>query len=103
MRMILMSLVVLGAAACGPTPTNPPEPGEPSAGSGPQTAAEATAQDTCGAGAYRNLIGTPVSAVDVQPGARVIGPDTMVTQDFVPDRLNFIVDAQGMITSLECY
>lgn len=101
--MIRASLAALAllAAACAPPAVE--TPAEPPAAAGPQTREEATALDTCGASAYQDRIGTPVSQMDVQPGARVVGPDTMVTEDFVPDRLNILVDAQGVITGFACY
>ncbi|HYD73323.1 MAG TPA: I78 family peptidase inhibitor [Candidatus Binatia bacterium] len=103
--MIRASLFALSllAAACAPPASDPPAEQPPAEAPGPQTREEATAQDTCGAGAYRDRIGTNVSGMDVQPGARVVGPDTMVTEDFRPDRLNILVDAQGVITGFACY
>jgi len=102
-RAPLFAFVAL-AVACAPPASEPPaEPPAAEAPAAPQTREEATAQDTCGAGAYQDRIGTNVSQMDVQPGARVVGPDTMVTQDFSPDRLNVLVDAQGVITGFACY
>ncbi|MEZ6023196.1 MAG: I78 family peptidase inhibitor [Hyphomonadaceae bacterium] len=102
--MIRASLfaVALLAAACAPSNTTPP-PDEPAAQ--PQTAAEATARDTCGASQYRTLIGAQIAAVTfpADSNIRVIMPDSMVTEDFRPDRLNVIVDTGGVITALECY
>lgn len=76
---------------------------EPQSETMPATPDEATARDTCGAAAYRASIGRNASELDVQPGARVIAPDSEATLDFVPDRLNFIVDANGVVTELRCY
>ena len=69
----------------------------------PQTAAEATAHDTCGASAYAQLVGQNIAAVTMPASVRTIAPDSVVTQDFRPDRLNIIGDAQGVIQRLECY
>jgi len=69
----------------------------------PPNADEATRRDTCGARRFRDRIGQPVSAVEVPYGARVIGPETAVTDDFRPARLNIITDASGVITALQCY
>lgn len=103
--MIRASLLALSLvmAACAPPASEPPAVPPAAEAPGPQTRDEATAQDTCGAGAYRDRVGTNVSEMDVQPGARVVGPDTMVTEDFRPDRLNILVDAQGVITGFGCY
>jgi hypothetical protein len=51
----------------------------------------------------REHIGHPVSGIEVPHGARVIGPETVVTDDFRPSRLNIITDASGVITALHCY
>lgn len=104
--MIRASLAALAllAAACAPPPADTDGASAPDAvATGPQTREEATAQDACGAGAYQANVGANVSEMDVQPGARVVGPDTMVTEDFVPDRLNILVDANGVITGFACY
>lgn len=106
MRRLLMICAIAVLGACGQTtsPAETPATTE-TAQPAPQTAAEATAQDTCGAAQYRNLVGTNVAAVTLPagPNIRVIRPDTPVTQDFSPQRLNVIVDNAGVITSLECY
>lgn len=106
MRRLFIACAVLALAACGQTTSTeaPPVTTEPVAAA-PMTAAEATAQDTCGAAQYRSMIGTNIAAVSfpADSGIRIIQPDTMVTQDFSAQRLNVIVDASGIITSLECY
>lgn len=103
--MIRASLVALAlvAAACTPPAAENDAAAPDPAITSPQTREEATAQDACGAGAYQDRIGTNVGQMDVQPGARVVGPDTMVTEDFRPDRLNILTDAQGVITGFACY
>lgn len=106
MRRVLMSCAVFALAACGQTTNavDAPVTSEPAA-AGPQTAAEATAQDTCGASQYSATIGSNIAAVTfpADSGIRIIQPDSMVTEDFRPNRLNVIVDAAGIITGLECY
>ena len=113
MRSLLISMAALGAlAACGPTTTPPADTSaaENAASAAPAppatTAAEATAQDLCGAAAFRHLVGTAASAIDrstLPAGARIVTPTTMVTQDFVPTRLNITTDASGNVSSLSCY
>ena len=107
MRAILIAGAALALVACGQTTTTTPaeEPGETPTASAPQTREEATAQDTCGASSYRSMIGSNVAAIQVPAGGavRVIMPDTVVTEDFRPDRVNIIADANGNITSVECY
>lgn len=68
-----------------------------------QVAAPPTDGDTCGAGAYADRVGTPVADMDVPAGARVIRPDSIVTQDFRQDRLNIDVNAEGTITGFRCF
>ena len=110
MRKFLVTAACLAAlAACGQTtatttveaPTT-----EVAATTAPMTAADATAQDTCGAAAFQALVGTTASAIDLTTlpaGARVITPDMMVTQDFRAERLNIIVGTDGKVGSLACY
>jgi hypothetical protein len=93
------------AACTPPTGDKADEPTPEPVAAGPQTREEATAQDTCGAAAYSAMIGTSIAAASfpATPNIRVIMPDSVVTEDFRPDRLNVIVDASGNITALECY
>ncbi|MBM2575451.1 hypothetical protein JQC91_03965 [Jannaschia sp. Os4] len=62
------------------------------------------ADDPCGAVAYAGLVGSPLAAVTLPAGLndRVVGPDTAVTMDLDPTRLNIEVDASGTITGLSC-
>lgn len=106
MRMMLMSAAALFAlGACGqstePAPVAP-EPETPVVAA-PTNAEEATAQDTCGAAQYAAMVGTSIAAATFPEGVRTIMPDSVVTQDFRADRLNVIVDANGVITGFQCY
>lgn len=68
-------------------------------------ACEATqTEDACGADDYRGLVGHPLAAVTLPAdlGARIIGPDTAVTMDFRPERLNIAVDGSGNIERVYC-
>ncbi|HYD85952.1 MAG TPA: I78 family peptidase inhibitor [Vitreimonas sp.] len=108
MRALMFTVAALALAACGPTttPTEAPEAETPAAEqAAPTTREAATAQDTCGASQYRAMVGSQLAAVTFpsDAGIRIIQPDTVVTQDFRADRLNVIVDANGVITGLECY
>ena len=108
MRTLLMSVAALCAlAACGETTAPPPATTtEAPAPTGPTNAAEATAADTCGAAAFRHLVGTPASAIDqatLPAGARIVTPTSIVTQDFRAERLNVTVDTNGNVASLNCY
>lgn len=71
----------------------------------PATPAPADPADECGAAALQYLVGQPQSALAAMTfpdSTRFIGPDTMVTLDFRPDRLNIAFDAAGIITSVTC-
>jgi hypothetical protein len=108
MRKLLMTACVLALAACGQTtaPATTETPPAETTGAAPTNAAEATAQDTCGAAAHQALIGTPASGIDLASfptGTRIITPETMVTQDFVPTRLNITTGTDGNVASLNCY
>lgn len=58
--------------------------------------------DACGAQDFAAQVGMPVAAVTFPVGVRTIGLDTIVTEDFVPARLNVIVDARGVISGFRC-
>ena len=109
MRALLTACAALALAACGQTTTPPttetPATTEIPVAATPATAAEATAQDTCGASQYSAMVGTNIAAATFPTDAniRVIMPNQPVTQDFSAQRLNVITDANGVITSLECY
>lgn len=72
---------------------------------GPQPPAVAPGPDTCHAAQHAALVGRPASALAkaglVQP-YRVLTPDSAVTQDYSPARLNIHVDAAGRIARLVC-
>jgi hypothetical protein len=95
--------IALLMAACTPS-TAPPGVEAPGLAT-PGTAADATAQDTCNAARYRSLIGSNVSESTLSENAdtRIVYPDSVVSQDFRPERLNVIVNAEGRVTNLECY
>lgn len=105
MRVLLTAVAALALVACGQTTSEAPPTTETPVSAGPQTAAEATAQDTCGASQYQTMIGVNIAAATfpADGNIRIIQPNTPVTEDFSPQRLNVITDANGVITSLECY
>ena len=49
-------------------------------------------------------LGTPATEIEATApeGRRVIGPDTVVTMDFVPERLNLETDAEGDLIRAYC-
>lgn len=58
----------------------------------------------CGAEDYAWLVGKPLAAVTLPADldARVIVPDTMITMDIRPERLNIAVDGAGTIGRVYC-
>jgi hypothetical protein len=61
-------------------------------------------QAACGAADYSALIGSNIAAVTLPAtlDTRIMGPNTAVTMDYVPTRLNIVTDADGVITRLYC-
>lgn len=105
MRRVLMAFAALAVLAGCQTVTDQPAAPAPPADA-PQTAEEATREDTCGMAAFRHLIGTPASAIDratLPPRTRIVTPDSMVTQDFAPGRLNIFTGTDGLVSSLRCF
>jgi len=81
--------VAIGLSACEPSV------GMPERGSAGE----------CDASAYNSLLWKPKSVLDGQDfpkGTRVIGPDSMVTMDFRPDRLNITYGKLGRIERVYC-
>ncbi|MBE0412379.1 I78 family peptidase inhibitor [Yoonia sp.] len=61
--------------------------------------------DTCGAAAHAGLIGQDATALEkvlILGMVRIIRPGDMVTQDYRPDRINFVVAPDETITVINC-
>jgi Peptidase inhibitor I78 family len=89
MWRIVRVMSVLGLCACVPTPAPSPVDLTPA----------------CGADALGAFGGQPLAAVQAQglpPGARIIRPGDMVTEDFSTSRLNVDLDANDRVTRLWC-
>ena len=59
--------------------------------------------DTCGAVRYHTLLNqdaTNLERILILGQVRVIRPDTIVTQDYRPERMNFHVGASGKIIQI---
>lgn len=69
----------------------------------PGREAAPAAGDACGASAYQNLIGqdavVELSLPEPKRSYRLGDP---VTQDFVPERLNIVLDDTDTITAINC-
>lgn len=97
MKYAFAALVLLAACA---------QPAPPASQTPPNTAEEATAQDTCHASQFRQLVGTSASAIDrstLPANTRVIMPGQMITMDFRADRLNIRVAPDGKVTEVGCF
>ncbi len=98
MRAGLVAMM-LAAAACATAPVAPEIPDN-----GPVL--PSPMEDLCEARAHMDLIGEPATSPDVPPegpGVRHLRPDTMATMDLRRDRLNVMIDKNGVIYALRCY
>ena len=80
------------------TTTEPATPAPPAAPADP-------AADTCNMAQYASLVGKPATDPGVPPAGatvRIIKPGDQVTMDFQGTRVNFDVDAAGVITAIRC-
>lgn len=90
MRVYLAAAGVLALAACHPAETESPMPDRPI---------------PCIAPDLQSVVGQPRSALNVAElpdPKRIIGPDTAVTMDYRPERLNLQHDARGTIIRIFC-
>lgn len=61
--------------------------------------------DSCDTAALASFVCQPAEALTSRVAdrpMRVIGPDTMVTMEFVEGRLNIYTDAEGIILRIAC-
>ncbi len=58
--------------------------------------------DVCGAVALQDLVGTPIAEASFDESARILSPNSVVTLDHRPDRLNVTHDEDGIITRIYC-
>jgi hypothetical protein len=98
-RFLLLPLFLTACMACGQEPT-PTTLGQDGAGdlAGP------TGEVACPADEYQGFVGTSIAAVTYPSdlNVRVVEPGMMVTQDYVPERMNIHLDEDGTITKVAC-
>jgi hypothetical protein len=77
--------------------------------SGPRSELRLAAADQCGAQAMQGLVGRPIAALPAQNAAarrhiwRIYCTSCMVTQDYIPTRLDIVFDsASGRVTRVKC-
>jgi hypothetical protein len=61
--------------------------------------------DTCGALAHQTAIGQSefsIPTLGITHPVRILRPDSIVTQEYNPHRVNFAVDVDGTIQSIRC-
>lgn len=91
-----ISVIICGLAACAPiiNETTGVYPKLPLAGT-----------DTCGARKHADSLGQDITVLETQfvrQPVRMIRPDTMVTTDFIENRLNFYLNDKDQIESIAC-
>jgi hypothetical protein len=67
--------------------------------------ANGTEEDLCSASGFQGLVGQSAEIarmLELDRPLRIIPPDSMVTMDFRPDRINFEIDAEGRIAAVRC-
>lgn len=98
--MKLRYLLPFLLAACAPTPDPEPIPLENVNTSG----LEEKLPDTCKLDNYQTFVGQPLAA-NVIPDtvkSRIVQPGTILTQEYVADRVNFYVDETGTVIRVIC-
>lgn len=93
----LLPLLLVAAAACTPV-------GAPQKTTAPSLPAM-PAQDTCNAARYRATLGKPVTVLENQlhvGQVRILRPNTPMTMDLRPNRINFHVTEDGKIERISC-
>ena len=61
--------------------------------------------DTCGAQRYHTLLAQDATALErvlILGQVRVLRPDTIATQDYRPERMNFHIDRRNRIERISC-
>lgn len=99
MKFAASTLFALALAACA----SAPESAAPAAD--PDAALPDNSVDTCGANLFAELIGKPVDGPGVPGDSRLvrhIRPNSSVTMDYIAQRMNIEIDAQGVIRKINC-
>ncbi len=110
-RFALIGLALAGCAQTPPAPSTVPPPPVASAPSDHSAGPiEVKPTDACRIATVADLVGEPVTPElqrDAQGkvganSSRVIGPGSVVTMDYRPDRLNIVVDDKQVVQSFRC-
>jgi hypothetical protein len=105
MRLFILSFFVLALTACSDEAAETlPDDGVPEASG--EDVAETPDAFICYPESIAELIGQPAFTLDDHPdrpaNVRLIGPETLVTQEYLPNRLNVRLDGNGKIIGLNC-
>ncbi len=114
-HIVTACIAGIALMACSPSATETATPGEVAASDvAPEAAAPPTpppvgsdpaVPDTCGMAQHAALVGQPITSEGVPaegPNVRHLRPDSQMTMDFSPQRLNIDIDADGIITGFRC-
>jgi len=93
MRNVMRTMVICGGATlagCSAITGTSGEPVDPT--------------DPCGAQGYSSFLGSNITTITAPADLndRIVGPDTAVTTDFDPSRLNIETTADGLVIGLSC-
>lgn len=73
------------------------------AGCRSETSSDATdTEDLCGASGYQSLVGQPFSEDAFSGNWRVLRPGLAVTQEYIAERLNVVLDENDVIVRIGC-
>jgi predicted small lipoprotein YifL len=100
MKRSFVVLVALLAAAC-----QQEGPSLPPVGVAAEDAGPAAEMDMCKSADFTYLVGQPRSAlgsVEFPEGTRVLLPGSIMTQEYLPNRLNVVVDGNATVERLYC-
>ncbi len=109
--MIRVRAILLAGAAAGfaalvacASYSNADAEAEPADAPPAETAASLDDPDACGASDYQALIGSNIAAADLPTdmNVRILRPGAIATMDYRPDRLNVLLDEDGVITRVRC-
>lgn len=105
MRFFLLSLFLLSLAACVEEPVET-LPADDVTQASDDEASETSGAFICYPESIGELVGQPASALENHPDrpadVRLIGPETLVTQEYMPNRLNVHLNRDGQIIRLAC-
>lgn len=104
-----LTVLLLMGVLCGPSQAGDADETADTGKS--QSAPEATEQepaspeDPCNAAQYAEYLGQPkyaLSKVVFKTEMRVVAHDALVTMEFIPTRINFRLDEDGLINEIAC-